>query len=309
MRRDSLFVFGAKRAWERSFAGYTAWVRLAAETYHYGTTIVHRADPRVKIALLLAYSIMLFLLETWAGLAIAAVAYGLAHVASRVSFRSVFTLAAPTYMLVAVAIIFCSFSWNISLAAAPVGSEASMAGPFALCEPVALAGSFGFLPAGFMKGAYNALRVVILVYASLLVSFTTSSAEMMRAALSFLSPLRRTSFPVDDAANAITIALRFIPVTAEELCLVHDAQWSRGARFSGAGVAESLRAWSRVFVSLFVALFRRADRLASAMDARCYGAPTPQGRRSALGNLHLGARGTAAIVLGIVACVLLAVFF
>lgn len=284
-------------------------MHLAVKTYHFGTSPLHQADPRIKIALLLAYSITLFLLETWTGLAIAAVLYALAHAISRVPFRSVFVLAAPTYVLVAVAITFCSFTWDASLPIYLSDAEASMAAPFAAFDPIAVAGSFGFVPAGFAKGAFNAIRVVILVYASLLVSFTTTSTEMMGAAASFMAPLKRTSIPVDDAACALSIALRFIPVTAEELCQVRDAQWSRCARFSGSGVVETLRAWGRVFVALFVALFRRADRLAAAMDARCYGAPTKDGRRSALEESHLGIRGAAAIVVGIAVCVLLALFF
>ena len=263
----------------------------------------------MKIALLLAYSITLFLLETWTGIAIAAALYALAHAISRVPFRSVFVLAAPTYVLVAIAIAFCSFTWDVSLPIYLSGAEVSIAAPFEAFDPIALAGSFGFVPAGFAKGAFNAIRVVILVYASLLVSFTTTSTEMMSAASSFMAPLKRTPIPVDDAACALSIALRFIPVTAEELCQVHDAQWSRCAHFSGSGVVETLRAWGRVFVALFVALFQRADRLAAAMDARCYGAPTKDGRRSALEESHLGIRGAATIVVGIAACVLLALFF
>ena len=84
---------------------------------------------------------------------------------------------------------------------------------------------------------------------------------------------------------------------------------SRCARFSGSGVVVTLRAWGRVFVALFVALFRRADCLAVAMDARCYGAPTKDGRRSSLEESHLGIRGVATIVVGIAACVFLALFF
>lgn len=193
-------------------------MHLAVKTYHFGTSPFHQADPRIKIALLLAYSITLFLLETWTGLAIAAVLYALAHAISRVPFRSVFVLAAPTYVLVAVAIAFCSFTWDVSLPIYLSDVEASMAAPFAAFDPIALVGSFGFVPAGFAKGAFNAIRVVILVYASLLVSFTTTSTEMMSAASSFMAPLKRTPIPVDDAACALSIALRFIPVTAEELC-------------------------------------------------------------------------------------------
>ena len=230
------------------------------KTYHFGISPLHQADPRIKIALLLAYSITLFLLETWTGLAIAAVLYALAHAISHVPFRSVFVLAAPTYVLVAVAIAFCSFTWDVSLPIYLSDAEVSMAAPFSGFDPIVVAGSFGFVPAGFAKGAFNAIRVVILVYASLLVSFTTTSTEMMSAAASFMAPLKRTPIPVDDAACALSIALRFIPVTAEELPRFTMRSGRDAPVFSGSGVVETLRAWGRVFVALFVALFRRAER-------------------------------------------------
>ena len=107
------FCIWAGLALSCALCRYTACVHLAVKTYHFGTSPFHQADPRIKIALLLAYSITLFLLETWTGLAIAAVLYALAHAISRVPFRSVFVLAAPTYVLVAVAIAFCSFTCDV----------------------------------------------------------------------------------------------------------------------------------------------------------------------------------------------------
>ena len=77
------------------------------------------------------------------------------------------------------------------------------------------------------------------------------------------------------------------------------AQASRGAAFEGAGLVRRLRAYGGLMVPLFVGLFRRADRLASAMEARCYGAsgvPTSlDGRRFAFGD-------GAALLVGVVAC-------
>ena len=54
---------------------------------------------------------------------------------------------------------------------------------------------------------------------------------------------------------------------------------------------------------LFVGLFRRADALARAMDARCYGAPGP---RTSLGARRLGAREWAALAAGLALCVAVA---
>ena len=98
-------------------------MHLAVKTYHFGISPLHQADPRIKIAL-------------------AAVLYALAHAISRVPFRSVFVLAAPTYVLVAVAIAFCSFTWDVSLPIYLSDAEVSMAAPFAGFDPLVVAGAF-----------------------------------------------------------------------------------------------------------------------------------------------------------------------
>jgi energy-coupling factor transport system permease protein len=85
-----------------------------------------------------------------------------------------------------------------------------------------------------------------------------------------LRPLRVVRFPVDDAAMMMSIALRFMPTTAEEAERIVVAQTARGARFSEGGPVARARAWVPVLVPLFVRLFRRADDLAIAMEARCY---------------------------------------
>mgnify|MGYP000458919523 FL=1 len=98
---------------------------------------------------------------------------------------------------------------------------------------------------------------------------------------------------------SLSIALRFMPLLSEELRAVRAAQASRGAAFESAGLVRRLRAYGGLMVPLFVGLFRRADRLASAMEARCYGAsgvPTSlDGRRFAFGD-------GAALLVGVVAC-------
>ena len=114
---------------------------------------------------------------------------------------------------------------------------------------------------------------MLLVVASLTVTYTTTSTELTDALGFFLRPLKRLGVPTDDIAMVFSLALRFIPVTAEEFGRVHDAQWARGASFAEGSLWERLRAWQTVLIPLFVGLFRRADSLAVAMDARCYGAP------------------------------------
>ena len=61
----------------------------------------------------------------------------------------------------------------------------------------------------------------------------------------------------------LTIALRFIPTTAEEAEKIIVAQTARGARFDEGGPVGARKAYVPVLVPLFVNLFRRADDLAS----------------------------------------------
>lgn len=48
------------------------------------------------------------------------------------------------------------------------------------------------------------------------------------------------------------------------------AQTSRGADFESGGMIRRARALLPLLVPLFIAAFRRANDLATAMDARCY---------------------------------------
>ena len=248
-------------------------MRINVSSYIPGTSAVHACDARVKIVLLAAYSVTLFLVRSWMGLGLCALLFVTVATASRIPARRFFGLLVPVYVIVAFTVLFNGFSLDVGQAAsaAPPALGDVSAGVLAAWEPVALIGSFGLVPAGLARGLFFAVRIVLLVVASLTVTYTTTSTELTDALGFFLRPLKRLGVPTDDIAMVFSLALRFIPVTAEEFGRVHDAQWARGASFAEGSLWERLRAWQTVLIPLFVGLFRRADSLAVAMDARCYG--------------------------------------
>ena len=73
-----------------------------------------------------------------------------------------------------------------------------------------------------------------------------------------------------DVGTVLSIALRFIPVTAQEFQRIQLAQRARGARFDTGAALARVRAYAAVLTPLVVSLFRRADRLGDAMAARLY---------------------------------------
>lgn len=213
---------------------------------------VRRLDGRVKIALLVAYSVMLFLVEDLVGLGAAAVLLAVAMVAGRVRGASVLRAGMPAVVIAVFLLLYNGVS------------------------------------SGWVAGVAVAARVMLLVYASAALMELSTPTELSEALRRLLAPLGRVGLPVRDATCALSIALRFIPVTAEELASVRAAQASRGAALGTGSMGARLRANAGLMAPLFVGLFRRADRLAAAMDARCYGAsaePTSlDERRFSLGD-------------------------
>ncbi len=178
---------------------------------------------------------------------IAAVALVAVLLASRIPVARVFGIATVVYVLAAFTIVANAFLFEY--------------------------GSFTFTIDGLIRGCFFAIRILLLVWASLIVCFTSTSTQLTDALNSFLSPLQKLRVPTDDISMVFSIAIRFIPVTAEEYMRIRDAQWSRGAPLNEGSIIGRIKAHMAILIPMFVGLFRRADRLAMAMDARCYGMP------------------------------------
>jgi energy-coupling factor transport system permease protein len=67
----------------------------------------------------------------------------------------------------------------------------------------------------------------------------------------------------------LSISLRFVPILLEEADRIQKAQISRGSRFDG-NLIQRVKHVFPIIIPLFLSTFRRADDLATAMDARCY---------------------------------------
>lgn len=68
----------------------------------------------------------------------------------------------------------------------------------------------------------------------------------------------------------MSIAMRFIPILAEEADKNKKAQMARGANFEEGNIIQKAKAMVPILVPLFVSASCRANDLATAMEARCY---------------------------------------
>ena len=223
----------------------TGGVTRFGMTYIAGSTPVHRCDARLKIGLLFAYSLAIFALSGWWGLGALVVVLAVVFAVSKLPLGLMSHSLVPVYWLAAFSLLF-----NV------------------IQEP-----GIG----GLLTGLYFAVRMVALVAASFVVCFTTTSSELLQAFSWIIGPLRRFHVPVDDISFTLALSLRFIPVIEQEFERIRMAQKARGAG-GREPLSRKLEVWGMAFAALFVGLFRHADNLANAMDARCYGA-TPRRTR------------------------------
>jgi energy-coupling factor transport system permease protein len=271
-----------------------------AATYSYGETPLHQADPRVKIVLLVAYSVTLFCIHTWLGMLVCAATLAGCMVAARLHAGACLRQLLPVWVILGITLLVNSFTFDVGAVAAPSGLGAVSAGALDRVAPVPIAGTWGFAPAGFARGCFYVLRIVLLVFASLVLTVTTSSTELSRSLERALSPLERLGVRAHDVATTISVALRFIPVTFDEFQQVKMGQQSRGAPLSAERLTSRLTAWQTVFIPLLVGLFRRADRLATAMDVRCYGMGVP----THLNEMSCTKGDAIALAVGLAGCII-----
>jgi energy-coupling factor transport system permease protein len=211
----------------------------------------HALEPRAKMGLGALLTVALFAVDGFAGLVVLALIVFAAVWLSRVPWR----VAARGIRAVAVLLAFTLVAHALTTSPA---------------QPLLWIGRVAIDAEGLRTGAFFALRIMVLVVGTSLLTLTTTPVDLTDALDRLIRPLSHVGVPVGEIAMMLTVALRFIPTTAEEAERVITAQQARGARFDEGGPVTRIRAYVPVLVPLFVNLFRRADTLATAMEARCY---------------------------------------
>ena len=123
---------------------------------------------------------------------------------------------------------------------------------------------------GVMQGGRMALRLLLLILTTSMLTLTTPPIDLTDGIEYLLSPFKRLGVPAHELAMMMTIALRFIPTLLQETERIMKAQMARGADFESGGLISRAKSMIPLLVPLFVSAFRRADDLAMAMEARCY---------------------------------------
>lgn len=216
-----------------------------------GSSLAHKLDPRTKVLFVLIYIVAVFVSQGPVMLVACALVAVASLAASSVGPRQALAMLRPfVWLLLFVAVFDVLFEGS--------GEVLFRAGPVVVST------------GGVVLAVESAVRFSCMLLGTSTLMYTTSPTALTDGIAKLLSPLRRVGVRVDDAALALSLTLRFIPLVSEEFTRVKEAQEARLADFSG-GVMRRLRAYGTVFVPLFAGAMRRADTLALAIENRQYG--------------------------------------
>ena len=219
--------------------------------YFPGTTVVHRLDPRTKLILTVLYIVVLFTAGSYVSYGIVFLFLAVCIWLSRIRLKTILSGLKPLLVLLLITGILNLFYtrgehlifrvWKISV----------------YWEGVRVA-------------AFMALRIMLLITGTLLLTYTTSPLQLTDGLERLLNPLKKLHVPVHELSMMMSIALRFIPTLIEETDKIMNAQKARGADFDTGNLIQKAKAMLPLLVPLFISAFRRADELATAMESRCY---------------------------------------
>ena len=219
--------------------------------YYPADSPVHRMDPRVKILLLIAVIVSVFLAGNL--LAFVPILAFLAIVTkiSTVPVKMMIKGLKPLRLILILTFVLNLFFLQGETVVLDVG--------FAQIKQESL-----------VLAVHYSLRLILLVLFSSILTLTTPPITLTDGLERLLSPLRVIHFPAHEMAMMMSIALRFIPTLMEEADKIMKAQTARGADFESGNLITRAKAMVPLLVPLFVSAFRRAGDLAMAMEARCY---------------------------------------
>ncbi len=216
-----------------------------------GNSVIHKLDPRTKIAMMILYIAMTFLVKRIYFMAIPFAYLVLELILSGISLRYIVNSLKPIRILLIFMFILNLF--------------------FTSGENVWLDLGFWKLTGeAVLQSCFISIRIILLVAGASMLTLTTSPIALTDGIEKLLAPLKIFRFPAHELAMMMTIALRFVPTLMDESDKIRNAQMSRGADFESGNIFKRVKSMIPILIPLFVSSFRKADELAIAMESRCY---------------------------------------
>lgn len=213
-------------------------------------SIIHKLDPRTKILFTTAFVVILFCINNLWGYLAAFFLLAVIIVMSKIPVGYILRGIKGLVLIILLTVIL-----NLFMTPGTI---------------IASFGPFNITLEGLKIAIFMALRLIFLVIGTSVMTLTTSPIDLtdgMEWCMKFIPFVRRYAH---ELAMMMSIALRFIPTLMEETDRIMKAQKARGANFETGNIISRAKNLIPILVPLFISAFRRADELATAMEARCY---------------------------------------
>lgn len=248
-----------------------------------GDSIIHRLDPRAKLLFVFGFIFIIFLANNVLAYSLLVAFILLLTFLSKMNIRFLINGLKPVLFLVV-------FTFILQLFFNKEGDVIFSIGKVHIYEE------------GLRQAIFISTRFLLLVFVTTLLTLTTTPITLTDGLESIMNPLKKLKFPVHELALMMSISLRFIPTLMDETDKIMKAQMARGVEFSSGPIKERVRAIVPLLIPLFVSSFKRAEELATAMEARGYRGGEG---RTKYRLLKWGARDTGTCVVFILLTVLL----
>jgi energy-coupling factor transport system permease protein len=232
-----------------------------------GDSIIHRADPRTKIILSLAFMVIIFMMNSFWTVFELTVFVLMAVIISGVPLKHTLKGLKPLLLI----IVFSALLNIFTTKGTPVAETVPL--KYITYE-------------GLIMALKLSVRLALIIISGSLLTFTTTPILLTDGIEKLLNPLKVIGVPAHELAMMMSIALRFIPTLLEETDKIMKAQAARGADFDTGNLLQRAKSFVPVLVPLFVSAFRRAEDLATAMESRCYRGGTGRTRLRQLKFTH-----------------------
>ncbi len=230
--------------------------------YFQGDSVVHRLDPRTKITVLMILAIVNSFVLSFTGNVLLLSLCVAFVMMSGISFTFMVSGIKPALPLILIFALMQLFFYGDAYP--PYGMET---------ETYWRWGIMSITNGSIQLVIVTLMRFLEILFLVSLLTGTTTTTNLAYAIESMLEPFQKLRVPAQEISLIGTIALRFVPIFAEQMEIIMKAQASRGADFGEGGIFQFVkrtRQMVTLIVPLFVDAFRRAEDLILAMDARCY---------------------------------------
>ena len=216
-----------------------------------GNSIVHRLDPRSKLVAMILLIMIIFWANNPITNLILFVVTGIFVALSEVPLSFFIKGLRSMFFLIAFTTLFQLFF---------------ISGGHVLFE-------MGFIKItsyGIEQAGIIFCRFVLIIFFSTLLTLTTMPLSLATAVESLLGPLKRFKVPVHEIGLMLSMSLRFVPTLMDDTIRIMNAQKARGVDFGEGNVIQKVKAMIPILIPLFATSLKRADSLATAMEARGY---------------------------------------